>query len=77
MDDRAIIFLKLNKPYKEIVGSLRRYEEIKESYALFGTDDAILMVEVRNYEHLIDLIFNKIRTINGIKKTKTHYSPKF
>jgi DNA-binding Lrp family transcriptional regulator len=55
---------------KEIYEKLLKLDEIAEIYPLFGEYDLIAKVEEVSYD-AIKTVVTKIRTIDGVKATKT------
>ena len=56
---------------KEVYQKLIKIEHIVELYPLFGEYDLIAKVEADSYDAIGDLVVSKIRTIEGVKATKT------
>ncbi len=46
-------------------------KKFKEVYFLFGKYDLIIKLEVKDFDELSEIVFNEIRTIDGIKSTMT------
>jgi DNA-binding Lrp family transcriptional regulator len=46
-------------------------KKFKEVYFLFGKYDLIIKLEVKDFDELSEIVFNDIRTIDGIKSTIT------
>lgn len=46
-------------------------KKFKEVYFLFGKYDLIIKLEVKDFDELSEIVFNEIRTIEGIKSTMT------
>ncbi|MEM2933927.1 MAG: Lrp/AsnC ligand binding domain-containing protein [Halobacteria archaeon] len=46
-------------------------KKFKEVYFLFGKYDLIIKLEVKDFDELSEIVFNEIRTIEGIKSTTT------
>jgi len=46
-------------------------EEVKEAVQIYGEYDLILRVEVKDFDELDTFIFDVLRTIDGVKSTKT------
>jgi len=55
----------------EILKKLLKIKEITELVPLFGEYDLIAKIEAVDYEHLGEIVIQKIRTIDGITHTKT------
>ncbi len=56
---------------KEVYQKLLRVEDIVELYPLFGDYDLIAKVEADSFDAIGDIVMKKIRTIDGVKATKT------
>ncbi|OGS64575.1 MAG: AsnC family transcriptional regulator [Euryarchaeota archaeon RBG_19FT_COMBO_69_17] len=56
---------------KEVYNRLLAIEEIVELYPLFGEYDLIAKVEADSYEQIGSVVVTKIRSIDGVKATKT------
>jgi len=56
---------------KEVYEKLRKIEEIVELYPLFGEYDLIAKVEAESFDKIGDVVVQRIRTIEGVKATKT------
>jgi len=68
----AFVLVKANPGTEDRVFSeLAKLEEAEEVHTLFGEYDLIVKVEVDNYESLGKLVIDKIRTMDGVKETKT------
>lgn len=50
---------------------LMKIDEIAELYPLFGEYDLIAKVEADTYEAIGEVVVAKIRSIRGVKATKT------
>jgi DNA-binding Lrp family transcriptional regulator len=55
----------------EVFSELSKMDETSEVHTLFGEYDLIAKVEVKDYESLGELIIGRIRTLDGVKETKT------
>ncbi len=76
----AVGFVLINvEPGKEkkVYNSLINSEEIEEVYPLFGEYDLIVKVVAEDSDKMSDIIFNVIRSIDGVKQTKTLPSAKY
>lgn len=62
---------------KKVYNSLIDSDEIAEVYPLFGEYDLIAKVVAQDSEKLSEVIFNVIRRIEGVKKTKTLPSARY
>ena len=51
--------------------ALKKIPQCKEAYVVFGDWDIISLLEIANPEELGQLVVSKVRTIPGVKLTKT------
>jgi len=56
---------------KEIYAALMKIGQIVELYPLFGDYDLIAKVEADSYDTIGAIVVSKIRSIAGVKATKT------
>ena len=56
---------------KEIYAKLMKIGQIVELYPLFGEYDLIAKVEADSFDAIGDIVVSKIRSISGVKATKT------
>lgn len=56
---------------KEVYSKLMKIGEIVELYPLFGEYDLIAKVEADSYDAIGAVVVSKIRSIDGVKATKT------
>ncbi len=56
---------------KEVYQKLLKVHHIVELYPLFGEYDLIAKVEADSYDAIGKLVVSKIRSIDGVKATKT------
>ena len=56
---------------KEIYAALMKIGQIVELYPLFGDYDLIAKVEADSYDTIGAIVVSKIRSIAGVKTTKT------
>ena len=56
---------------KEIYAALMKIGQIVEFYPLFGDYDLIAKVEADSYDTIGAIVVSKIRSIAGVKATKT------
>lgn len=56
---------------KEVYQKLLKVQDIVELYPLFGDYDLIAKVEAESFDAVGDLVVKKIRSIEGVKATKT------
>jgi DNA-binding Lrp family transcriptional regulator len=55
----------------EVFNNLLKIPEVVELHSLFGKYDIIAKIEAKNYEHLGEIVVQKIRKIDGILYTST------
>ncbi len=56
---------------KEVYEKLLKIDHIVELYPLFGEYDLIAKVEADSYDAIGKLVVSKIRSVEGVKATKT------
>lgn len=56
---------------KEVYARLMKIEQIVELYPLFGEFDLIAKVEADSYDAIGSVVVSKIRSIDGVKATRT------
>jgi DNA-binding Lrp family transcriptional regulator len=56
---------------REIVKELKKIEEVKEAYAIYGTYDVIVKLEADTMDKLKDTVSSKIRGLKSIRSTLT------
>jgi DNA-binding Lrp family transcriptional regulator len=61
----------------EVFNKLLKIPEVIEIHSLFGKYDIIAKIEAKNYEHLGEIVIQKIRKIDGILYTSTLTGLKF
>ena len=59
------------KHEKDVFNKLSKLLEVIEIHSLFGEYDLLAKVESVGYEHIGEIVVNKIRTIDGITDTQT------
>lgn len=59
------------KKEREVYDYLLKIEEVVELYPLFGEYDLIAKVEAEDYETIGEVVVAKIRSIEGVRTTKT------
>lgn len=62
---------------RDVYDNLVQIEEIEELQPLFGEYDLIAKVIVDDFDELSDVVFNKIRTLDGVTETKTLTGARF
>jgi DNA-binding Lrp family transcriptional regulator len=65
------------KHESQIFNKLSTIPEVIELHSLFGKYDIIAKIEARDYQHLGEIVIQKIRTIDGILYTSTLRGIKF
>jgi len=56
---------------REVYSRLLKIEEVVEIYPLFGEYDLIAKVEAKDYNTIGEVVVSKIRSVGGVKTTKT------
>jgi len=56
---------------RQVYETLLKIEEVVELYPLFGDYDLIAKVEARDYNMIGEVVVAKIRSIEGVRTTKT------
>lgn len=59
------------KKEREVYDKLLKIEEVVELYPLFGEYDLIAKVEAEDYNTIGEVVVAKIRSIEGVRTTKT------
>ena len=59
---------------KDVLGSLRQVNGVKEADAVTGEYDVVAVVEAENLNSIGELVTGKIHTIVGIQRTTTYLS---
>lgn len=59
------------KKEREVYNELLRIEEVVELYPLFGEYDLIAKVEAEDFNTIGEVVVAKIRSVAGVKTTKT------
>ena len=59
------------KQEREVYDRLLKIEEIVELYPLFGEYDLIAKVEAKDYNTIGEIVVAKIRSVAGVRTTKT------
>jgi DNA-binding Lrp family transcriptional regulator len=55
----------------EVIQTVRKIEEVKEAYSVFGVYDIITKVEAVSLHQLKKIVTQKIRCINQVRSTLT------
>jgi|GEM_PF-444469 len=58
---------------KEVLENLKRIEEVKEAYSLFGVYDVIAKVEAEDRQRIEEIIVWKIRKFDKVRQTITSW----
>ena len=61
----------------KLYDKLSKISEIGKLYPLFGEHDFLAIVEVDSYEKIDSIALKKIRSIEGVIRTKTLIGPKY
>lgn len=56
---------------REVYDKLLKIDEIVEIYPLFGEYDLIAKVEAKDYGTIGEIVVAKIRSVGGVRTTKT------
>ena len=56
---------------RKVHNKLTKIQEIKESHIVTGECDIIAKLKIDDIDNLPDIIATKIRSINGVKDTRT------
>jgi DNA-binding Lrp family transcriptional regulator len=56
---------------REVYDTLLKIEEVVELYPLFGDYDLIARIEANDYNSIGEVVVAKIRSIEGVRTTKT------
>jgi DNA-binding Lrp family transcriptional regulator len=56
---------------KRVYNQLSSLNEISEVYPLLGKHDLLAKVQMKDYHDLSHFVFNRLRTIKGVKNTQT------
>ena len=68
----AYLLIALNEgDERKISDKLSSFEEVKESYILFGEWDVLAKLEIANAEELGNFVMQKVRPLKGIRITST------
>ena len=70
----AKAFLKVDvEPGKEeaVKGAMQRVVGVKQAELTTGEQDIIAFVEAGSHDEVLTLVVNKVRTINGVRRTRT------
>ena len=72
---KSYVFVKIS-PGKEsqVLQSFNEIEEVKHAQLLFGEHDVGAEISVEKHEDLKRVLFDKIRAIGGIERTKAYFT---
>ena len=56
---------------QEVVKELRKIENVKEAYVVYGVHDVVAKVEAETTDKLREAITRKVRKVNKIRSTLT------
>ena len=72
----ALIGIRVSDPsrYENTVETLKQIPEVVECHFITGEYNMMLKVYCLNNEHLMQILFEKILTIDGVLKTETFIS---
>lgn len=56
---------------RDVYQRLLKIEQVVELYPLFGEYDLIAKIEASTYDQIGEIVVSRIRSIEGIKATKT------
>ena len=74
----GFVLIKAEPGYEhKVYDKLSKISEISKLYPLFGEHDFLAIVEVDSYDKIDSIALKKIRSIEGVIKTKTLIGPKF
>ena len=59
------------KHERDVYDRLLKIEDIVELYPLFGEYDLIAKVDAKDYDTIGEVVVAKIRSVEGVKTTKT------
>lgn len=62
---------------KEVYNQLLRLPEVQELHPLFGEYDLIVKMEAQDFDSLGHTVVSRIRSIEGVRETKTLTGTKF
>jgi len=69
---RAFVFVKVRSGSEtEVLGRLRKFPEVKESYFVEGLYDLVAVVEMESLDHLKEVVKWKIRRLSNVISTIT------
>ncbi len=70
--EKAYLLVKLSYPsHKEVIEKLKKIKGVKNIYAVAGTFDLILRIEIRSIAKVYNSILREVEKIDGIKEVTT------
>ena len=74
---RALVELSVelseNQGYNEIAQSIYQYPQVVGHYLLSGSYDYLVIVEGKSHHDIARFVFEKLATIDQVKRTNTHF----
>lgn len=65
------VSLERGNMYREVIPELEKIPEVTEAYFTTGPYSVLIKVYARDNEHLMELLNDRIQTINGVTGTET------
>ena len=56
---------------RSVRDALLRFDEVKEADLTTGDQDILATVEAENYEDILQVVIDRLRTLKGIVRTET------
>jgi DNA-binding Lrp family transcriptional regulator len=76
LESYTLVRVQPSKDY-DIYTKIEELNEVKEVITTYGEYDAIIKVEVNNLDELDDLVFKRLRRMDGVEATMTLISARF
>lgn len=57
---------------KEVLGTIRGLEGVKQAHACWGQPDIFAFFELSDDKDLADVVLGSIHTLTGVRSTETH-----
>ncbi len=68
----ALITLKVDtKNVESLATEISKYEDVEDVFLVTGDIDIIAKAHFKNYDSCNEFILNSVRSLNGVKDTKT------
>ena len=68
----GFVLIKILPRYEfHVYKKLKKLNEVVYAFPLYGEYDFIVKIKMNNLENIGKIVFDKIRTIEGVKKTET------